>query len=203
MRTAVLGGTFDPVHNGHLHLLHCVLAQGFVERVIIVPTRVPPHKPFLKRVEDSDRVAMLNLALRAFRSAYPECAGVDLVIDTCELERQEPSYMYDTVIDVNQRYPIEGKPLVVIGDDLVAGLPTWHRFDELKTKVAFIIVMRDSKQISEVPDGVEATFVENETLEVSSTAIRRAISSGNRSFAASLMPRSVVDYIQRHGLYRD
>jgi len=82
-------------------------------------------------------------------------------------------------------------------------LPTWHRFDELKTKVAFIIVMRDSKHISEVPDGVEATFVENETLEVSSTAIRRAISSGNRSFAASLMPRSVVDYIQRHGLYRD
>jgi len=206
MRTAVIGGTFDPVHLGHLHLLHSLVQLTDYEQIIIIPVANPPHKSDEPTVTSEDRLAMLELALLDYPRLYPKNRSAHVLIDTCEIDRGGISYMFDTVNELYQRYEIDGQIGMVIGDDLVPGLRRWYRFDELRHQVEFIILRRSGEKHSHLlPPGVVAKFLENPILVDSSTQVRNLLAGGEASESelASLVSRSVLNYIMEHGLYQN
>ncbi|MDD3822475.1 MAG: nicotinate (nicotinamide) nucleotide adenylyltransferase [Sphaerochaetaceae bacterium] len=205
MKTAVIGGTFDPVHLGHLHLLHSLIGLTDYEHVLIIPVASPPHKRHEKSVTNEDRLTMLRLALDEYHDLYPSERETIIGIDTCEMDRGGTSYMFDTVHELYQRYDVDGQIGVVLGDDLLAGLRRWYRFDELRHKVEFIICRRTEERPPQVlPPGVRGRFLENPVMIDSSTSVRTAIASGEADpeRLATLVPKSVVHYILEHELYR-
>lgn len=205
MKTAIIGGTFNPVHNGHLHLLHWLVTTTDYQRMLFIPVYSPPHKAYDRKVTDSDRIDMLTLGLQAYSKEYPHDRAVELIVDDCEIRRQGVSFMFDTVKDVLIRYQVEGKPAVVIGDDLLPGLSAWHRFDELCGLVDFIVFKRSSDLFPPVlPQKATGCIIQNPLVGGSSTEIRAILQAGGTdSDLASLMPQSVVHYIRYHGLYTD
>ncbi len=206
MRTAVIGGTFDPVHLGHLHLIHSLIQLTDYERIIIIPAAKPPHKPNEPVVTSEARLAMLELALLDYTRLYPEGRSVHILIDTCEIDRGGTSYMFDTVNELHQRYDIDGTIGMVIGDDLVPGLRRWYRFDELRNQVRFIILRRSGEERSHLlPPGVMAKFLENPILVDSSTQVRNLLAGGEstESELTALVSPSVANYIMEHELYQN
>lgn len=201
MKTAVLGGTFDPVHNGHLHLLELSISQQIAEQIFVIPTRLPPHKAYEAQVSDTQRLAMLHLALDEFRSHYPAATQVKLIVEECELQRQGPSYMYDTINYLREKYHIKEKIGLIIGTDLAPELDQWHRYNELRTRVDFYVFNRGQELSAEIRNKYQLQVFDNQVLEISSTAIRSALAAGEIEKVSSLLPQSVVHYIQDHGLY--
>lgn len=201
MKTAVLGGTFDPVHNGHLHLLELSISQQIAEQIFVIPTHLPPHKAYEAQVSDTQRLAMLHLALDEFRSHYPAATQVKLIVEECELQRQGPSYMYDTINYLREKYHIKEKIGLIIGTDLAPELDQWHRYNELRTRVDFYVFNRGQELSAEIRNKYQLQVFDNQVLEISSTAIRSALAAGEIEKVSSLLPQSVVHYIQDHGLY--
>lgn len=205
MRTAVIGGTYDPVHLGHLHLLHSLVELTDYERILVIPVASPPHKPHEQSVSNEDRLHMLRLALDEYRIIYPDDRETDILIDTCEIDRGGTSYMFDTISELYQRYEIDGQIGVVLGDDLLGGLRRWYRFDELRHQVEFIICRRTKERPAQVlPPGVRGRFLENPVMEDSSTTVRALIFSGeyDAEVLSHHVPSTVVPYILHHELYR-
>jgi nicotinate-nucleotide adenylyltransferase len=144
---AIFGGTFDPVHNGHLRAAW-EASEALGAEVHLVPAKVPPHRP--QPVADpARRVAMLRSAL----------AGQDrLRLDLRELEREGPSYTFDTLASLRAQIG-DARPLVlVVGADAFAGLSTWHRWREL-FGLAHMCVLTRPAQIPALPDALAAEVV--------------------------------------------
>ena len=117
---AILGGTFDPVHIGHLRVA-CEAAEALNAQVRLVPAQVPPHRP-APVASAAQRVRMLQLALAGQQR---------LMLDTRELERAGPSYTFDTLQSLRAEFG-DSRPLILLlGADAFAGLPSWHRWREL------------------------------------------------------------------------
>lgn len=205
MRTAVIGGTFDPVHLGHLHLLHSLVELTDYERVLIIPVANPAHKVHEHSVTDQVRLHMLALALDEYQNLYPNDREVEIIIEKLEIERGGTSYMFDTVGQLYSRYQIEGQIGIVLGDDLLNGLRRWYRFDELRHQVEFIVCRRQKIAPAQIfPPGVRGRFLNNPVMEDSSTSVRNLIATKNvdKSVLLSLVPTSVLEYILENDLYR-
>jgi nicotinate-nucleotide adenylyltransferase len=188
MKAAILGGTFNPVHYGHLFLAEEVRARLGYERVIFVPAFLPVHKDPSPVIEARHRLAMLRLAI----------AGNErFLIDTDELERGGPSYSIDTVAGLIPRHGIEGKPGFVIGDDLAAGFPAWRRPGELAAIVDLIVARRTLA--GPVRLDYPHTTVTNAILPISSSEIRQRIIEGGA--VRYLLPDAVLAYIKDNTLY--
>lgn len=206
-RTAMVGGSFDPVHLGHLHLIHAVLTRTDYRRIILVPVAHNNFKRDQRPAPAEDRLAMLRLAVEAYASLYPDDPLREIVVDDCELVRGGVSYTADTARDIKGRYALAGKLGVVMGDDLVSGLPAWHAFDELKRMVAFVVIRRQSVT-PVVPQGVDIQFVGGDVFEDSSSEIRAQLASLGPDEpmpeeTKALMPKGVAEYVEAHRLYRD
>jgi len=204
----VFGGTFDPIHYGHLRPALEVLEKLGLAQVRMLPSAQPPHRG-QPCASAQHRLAMLELAI-----AGEEC----LVADDCELRREGPSYMVDTLQELQQRYP--ATPLVlIIGQDAANGLDRWHQWRRL-FELAHIAVMcrPDARQAyspelaQEMNDRLagKAELVQQQAagcvlplqitqLDISATTIRAMIASGRS--AGFLTPREVLDYIREQRLY--
>ena len=188
-RIGIYGGTFDPVHTGHLILARDAVELLDLARMIFVPAAVSPHK--LDRApgaSGADRLAMLRAAV-ADESAFE--------VDALELDRPGPSYTFDTVAALQARRP-DAEWHYLIGADNVPDLSTWHRADELRARVKFAVFHRRA------PDGVVPGAAGLPTLgrvvDLSSTEIRNRVASGLS--IRYLVPERVRDYIEACGLYR-
>ena len=137
MKLAILGGTFNPVHIGHLMLAEDVRKEFGYDKILFIPACVPPHKAYNACVSDSDRLEMLRLATKD--NPYFD-------VDDCELKRKGISYTIDTIYDLESRYQeqIEGKIGLIIGDDLLSGFESWHLAETLALRVRLIVGRRNS-----------------------------------------------------------
>ena len=188
MRAVVLGGTFNPVHYGHLFVADEVRTALGYDTAIFVPANQPVHKDPTPIIAPRHRLAMLRLAVSGYDG---------FIVDAAEIERGGPSYSIDTVADLIPRYGIEGKPGFVIGDDLVPGFPSWKNVDQLVRIVDLIVARRTLAGPVQLPQPHRT--VTNTVLPISSSEIRRRVSEGRT--VRFLLPDSVLAYIRDNNLY--
>jgi nicotinate-nucleotide adenylyltransferase len=190
VKLAMLGGSFNPVHNGHVALARAVRDQLGYDRVVLVPANISPGKQTGYVAEGKHRLTMLRLAA----SVEP-----GLCADDCELVRGGVSWSIDTLRYLSERY---GKDLtapigLIIGQDLAASFGNWKEAAVIARDYTLLLAVR--------PPWKDETFsfphvtVENPPIAVSSSAIRSAIHSGGPW--RSLVPEPVGRYIEEHGLY--
>jgi nicotinate-nucleotide adenylyltransferase len=188
MTLAILGGTFDPVHCGHLHIGTEVQGRLGYERILFVPANIPVHKQSAPQVGPKHRLQMLRLAL----ASHPRFSA-----EPCELERGGSSYTIDTVRYVLQHYPVEGKPGLIIGDDLARDFGSWKEAELLAHMVELVVVRRLSEQSP--PMEYPCRYLENVRVRVSSSEVRARLRAGED--VSGMVPEAVLRYIRRHGLY--
>jgi nicotinate-nucleotide adenylyltransferase len=188
VRLLVFGGSFNPIHVGHLILAEELRGEFGYDIALLVPSRQPPHKELVDDPGPEHRLAMLRAAAEG---------DPGLAVDDCELKRSGPSYTIDTLSDVARRYPIEGKPGLVLGDDLVQGFAGWKEPGAIARAADIICAHRSDP--SELSLAFPHRYAHNSIVEVSSSAIRDRIRSG-RPFRR-LMDAAVFRYIVEHGLY--
>jgi nicotinate-nucleotide adenylyltransferase len=183
MKIGIYGGTFDPVHHGHLILARQALEEFQLDRIVFVPAAESPFKTQNHTAPASHRLAMLRLAVKDERR---------FSVDPLEIERGGVSYSIDTVKAFRARQP-KAKYFFLVGEDNAYRFKEWHRFEELKELVKFIVLSRsEGFQSDEYP-------VVQRRLEISSTEIRNRVA--NEESITYLVPEAVVDYIKRHQLY--
>jgi nicotinate-nucleotide adenylyltransferase len=190
MRLAILGGSFNPVHAGHLFLAEAALSAFDYDRVVLVPAFRSPFKDGMNNMEGSaaDRIAMLAASI---------AGDPRLTLDNCEIKREGLSYTIDTVIDIEKRYRPEGKMGLILGDDLAADFPKWRRFDELLEKVDIIIARRILSEETVFP--FPCRQIKNEVMDISSVLVRERIGAGK--LWRSLVPAGAAAIIEDRRLY--
>lgn len=185
-KIGILGGTFDPPHFGHLLIANEVYHGLELDEVWFLPNQEPPHKKKNNEVSNENRVAMLKLATE----------GISFFkVETIELERLGPSYSYDTMKQLIDRYPTVQFHFI-IGGDMIEYLPKWYKIEELLKMVSFVGVNRPHYQ-AETPFPIQHLEVPN--VDVSSSLIRNRVAEGKT--IRYLLPDTVIDYLKENRLY--
>lgn len=193
MRLAILGGSFNPIHMGHLIAAEEIRVTLHYDTILFVPAFIPPHKARITEVAPEDRATMVARAI----DTNPHFEMSDF-----EIARGGISYTIETVRHFYEHYQgrIEGNIALIIGDDLIDGLPTWHKVDDLAKIVDFIVVSREH-ELEEMNARMtwEAIYCVIPQIELSSTMIRTRIAAGVD--CRYLVPESVREYIREKALY--
>ena len=187
-RLGIYGGTFDPVHHGHLLLARDALEQLRLDAILFVPCGQSPFKSRRPHVTDTQRVAMLRLALKSEPRFW---------FTRCELDRPAPSYSYDTAKEIQEAFP-KAELFWLIGADQLDGLDQWHRAKELRQLVTFVLLPRKGDASLRLPKGVLG-LPRSRRVDISATEIRHRVKS--RLPIDYLVPASIAAYIRRHRLY--
>ena len=188
-RVGILGGTFNPIHNGHLLLAEQAREQADLAEIWFMPARTPPHKSMDGIASSEHRLEMVKLAIQDHH---------DFVATDIELNREGPSYTINTMEILTETYPDLSFSFIV-GGDMLASLPKWHRFEELVQLVSFIGFDRPGSEVSVVEDLFPVTYLKFSQWDISSTQIRDKVRSGKS--LRYLVPSSVERYIKEHNLY--
>jgi len=193
MRVGIMGGTFDPVHHGHLVAAECAREGADLDEVWFMPCNVPPHKKDAPGANTRQRWDMVCLAVRD----HPAFRPVDL-----EIRRGGVSYSYDTVRMLKARHP-DVHFCYIIGADMVQYLPHWHRIDELAQLVSFIGLKRPGTDIrwGDLSETIRSRIimVDMPLLDISSTLVRERRRAGRS--VRYLVPEEVRKYMEVAGLY--
>jgi nicotinate-nucleotide adenylyltransferase len=205
VRIGVFGGSFDPVHLGHLLVAECAREQAQLDRVLFVPTAIQPHKQDRPPAAAEHRLAMLHLATGghdAFTVAHDE------------IDRGGVSYTVDTLEQLAAAHP-GSRLCLILGPDALASLPTWKAPERIVDRAELVAVERDSLddlgsqacRTALLPllgvDRLErllATRVRLPAIGIRASALRAAIAAGGSIRYRT--PRAVEEYIRHHGLYR-
>lgn len=207
----IFGGTFNPIHNGHLSLADTVLNTLHCTQIRFVPAALPPHKA-APAVTAQHRATMVKLATQD----HPQ-----YVLDTCELDRQGPSYTIETLHLMRQRFPDQALCLIM-GQDSYQKLPTWHRWTELLDYAHLLVIHRADTEktlllhaehagkrveiaqaaqaFSEQPYGL-VSYLTVTPPNISSTAVRETLAQRDAHLAVPEIPPAVLHYIRQHHLY--
>lgn len=181
----IFGGTFDPVHHGHLILARDAFEKLELDELLFVPAALSPHKLGQTPTSADARVEMLRAAIQG----EPR-----FCLDTLELERPAPSYAVDTIEALRIREPA-ARFVYLIGEDNVARLSTWHRFPELSRMVQFAVLDRTGLK-TEHPYPTVSRHI-----DISATDIRNRVARGQS--IRYLVPAAVEEIIHQRQLYRE
>ncbi len=188
MKVAIFGGTFDPIHNAHLRVAREAADRLALDRVLLVPSANPPHKPSGTTTAYEDRFRMVELA----------CAA-DARFEPSRLEEgQGKSYSIDTIERVKARLSPSDQLYFLIGADAFAEIGSWYRSTDVLGAVEFIVVSRPGYAYP-IPPGARVRGLETLALVISSSEIRRKLDSGE---PVEELPDPVLRYIRDHGLYQ-
>ncbi|TIH07647.1 nicotinate-nucleotide adenylyltransferase [Pseudomonas leptonychotis] len=208
-RIGLLGGTFDPVHIGHLRSAVEVAESLRLDELRLIPSARPPHRT-APQTSAVDRLAMVRLAV----------AGADVLqVDDRELLRDKPSYSIDTLESLRAELAADDQLVLLLGWDAFCGLPSWQRWEELLLHCHILVLQRPDAD-SEAPEALrnllaarsvndpsafngpngQIAFIWQTPLAVSATQIRSLLARGKS--ARFLVPDAVLAYIHAHGLYR-
>lgn len=203
MRIGLYGGSFDPIHWGHLEPVRKALEEFSLDRVFFLPTARPPHKRDQRLAPALARFAMAELALIGESKFY---------VSSMEMERDGPSYTVETLERCRQERP-EVDWYLLIGSDSFLQLPTWHRWREIPELATLGVMPRpgatfdpaalENHELGSLIDRGKALLVsEPATLQISSTRIRKSVAEGRKSEIEGELPGLVLDYIVKYDLYR-
>jgi nicotinate-nucleotide adenylyltransferase len=215
VRLGILGGTFDPIHYGHLRIAEEACEELHLEKVLMIPGATPPHKGKMKISPFEDRFAMAVLAAKD----SPLLEVLDL-----EGRREGPSYSVDTLSEIRRMYGPEVELFFIIGMDAFLEIKTWERYEDLFKETNFAVIKRPgvpdeqfgslimSMNMGFQPGEEAGSFILPSTgqgifykkmalLDISSTMIREK-AAGGRSIRF-LLPESVESYIKEKGLYKN
>lgn len=214
MKIAILGGSFSPIHIGHLILADTVCKSLGYDKILFVPAFIPPHKHMEQNVGAADRLKMVELAVSGDERFEAE---------SCEIDRGGVSYTWDTVCFLEEKYKsvLEGKIGVIFGEDLISDYDKWEKADELSRKADLILACRPMtfeesdknfenaptekygrnpmKNVTRFNFPYPHLIVENPKIDVSSTEIRRKIAENGAW--RYLVSDKVFEYIKREKLY--
>ena len=209
----LFGGTFNPIHSGHLRSVNLLNEVVGFDKVHWILSARPPHKGDIS-TSIEHRFSMLQLALQS---------DSDFVADGCEISRTEKSYTYTTIQHFRKRYPVQSLCLIIGGDSLQS-LHTWYRFEDIVDEV-HVIVMQRPGYVNDIPSFLSSRQVqsgselqeftsgkllmfEGSDFDVSSTQLRQALNKCNTVDAdldliENFIPKSVINYIRQHRLYSE
>lgn len=197
-RIGILGGSFDPIHNGHVTLGQAAVNEAKLDKLIVMPTHVSPFKVGRKYADDEHRIEMCRLA-------FSETAQAE--VSSYEIEHTDISYTYDTLIHLRKLYP-DDEIYFITGTDSFIEVEKWYEGIPLLKKFGFIVSARPGYRECELAEkikeykekyGTKIIYLEHEMPDVSSTEIK-AKRADNISIHG-FVPESVERYIDEHKLY--
>jgi nicotinate-nucleotide adenylyltransferase len=193
----ILGGTFNPPHIGHLVMAQEAREQLGLDRVVLMPVAVPPHKE-----ADGDPGAEVRLALARLAAAGEE--GVE--VSTAEIDRGGASFTVDTLGELHERYP-EQELTFIVGADMAHSLPAWREPERILELARLAVAEREgiarediAERLAPLHDGSRVTFFDMPRIDVSSSDIRRRVAEGRS--VRHLVPDAVAQAIADRDLYR-
>ena len=197
---AILGGSFNPVHYGHLKMAEAAMESSHFSKVLFIPTGTPYHKEQKSLLPFSDRLKLLELAIE-------NCP--DFAFSPIEGEREGNSYTFDTVRELLRQNPTESYSLL-IGTDQFLTLRSWHKIAELGKLVDFYIANRNGemafstfqkeKEALEKEFSLQCKLFSMPAIDLSSTEIRNRMKEGKSIHG--MLPKPVEEYILKKGFYR-
>ena len=197
MRIGIYGGSFNPVHNGHIHLALTAVSELELDRLYLVPSKISPHRSSAEYVPEEDRLEMLRRACR-----------VSDRLEVCdyELRSDRGSYTIFTVEEFRRRFP-DDELFLLVGSDMLMIFETWNRFADILRECTLAVVSRCEGDIPELERKAEElrrygniVICRAEAVEVSSTDIRKKIAK-NQKYSCYL-DKNVVQYIRLKKLYK-
>jgi nicotinate-nucleotide adenylyltransferase len=192
MRVGVFGGTFDPVHLGHLILSEQCREQARLDRVLLIPAPRPPHKLERASTPFAQRVEMLQLAI----AGYPV-----FQVSEMEKDRPGPSYTVDTLRQLRDQQP-DDELFLLIGSDCLPDLPRWHEPLQIAELATLLVVSRPGWPVPlQLPERFRIQVIDTPLIDIASSHLRERVRLG-RSIRY-LVPRAVECYIQAHRLYQE
>ena len=204
---AVFGGTFNPFHNGHKRLICEVSNAIHFDKIIIIPSKMPPHKEAECLAKEQDRIKMIELSI-----ADNSISCEDICISDIELKREGKSYTIDTLKELKKQYPDKEYRLnFIMGSDMLLCFKDWYKFREILGICTLVCLSRCDRDTSElelyadelIKLGGEIIIVPAEPLEISSTEIRKAIDDKDFEKLTCYLDEKVVKYILERNLYID
>ncbi len=194
MKTGIFGGTFNPVHLGHLLNIEFVRDQLNLDRVLFIPAKDPVHKKISSRITPLERMEMLELAVK--NNSYFE-------VSSMEIERESASYTFYTLNELKDKYK-DDEFFLIIGSDSFNELDTWKSFPEIIKSVNIAVIRRpgDSELRKDLlADALNVISINNPEINLSSTLIRERVKLAKS--IRYMVPDEVIDYINLKGLYKN
>ena len=196
MRIGILGGTFNPPHLGHLISAQEAYLQLGLDRVTLIPARIPPHKPVEDEPGPEHRLALCRLAVRGDER---------FDVSDVEIGREGPSYTVDTLEELHSSAP-DHEFFLIVGGDIAAGLPNWREPERVLSLATLAVAKRRGTSRAAVDDalrslrgGERAQFFRMPRIGISSTMLRDRVRAGEP--IRYYVPDPVIDYIDNHHLY--
>jgi nicotinate-nucleotide adenylyltransferase len=195
-RIALYGGTFDPVHAGHLEVARRVSELFEIDEVIFIPAQLAPHKVGRAVTEPIHRYAMLALATQD---------DARLRISTFELDAPDRRYTVDTVAHFQRTFGEETELFFIMGADSWSEIKTWREWERLLKMTNHIVVTRPGYELPPAPPELKEKIIFTAAVmkDVSATNIRRLANEGRYDELDQMVPRSVANYIRKYGIYRN
>lgn len=220
MRIGLFGGTFDPIHRGHLRAVSEVKTIFKLDLIYLIPAALPPHKTPVSLTSADDRLEMIKLAIRGIAGA---------AVSDVELQRSGPSYTIDTVHHFKSTRPVDAPLFLIMGMDAFLEIDTWKSYRELLEQISMIVMARPSDRFQNVQQGWKIledyirfkipmdyrysdsrnAFISAEgqpvylcdikALDISSTQIRQRIQQ--KETIENYVPARIAEYIHQKGLY--
>ncbi|MBI4179980.1 nicotinate-nucleotide adenylyltransferase [bacterium] len=195
MRVGILGGSFDPIHIGHLIAAETVREAFQLDRVLFIPAYRPPHKTDFPVAPPALRLKMTEAAIRSH---------IGFAVSDMEILRAGTSYTVDTLSELASRDP-GSKLYFILGSDLLADLPNWRRWPDARKLATFVGVHRPGQPPGDPPKDLQdlglVKLLEIPGVAISSSLIRARVAAGKS--IRYLVPAQVQDIIEEEGLYRD
>lgn len=188
MKIGILGGTFNPVHTGHLILAEEARDKLKLDKIIFMPVNIPPHKDSSELITTEHRYEMCVLAVKS-NAAFE--------VSNLEIEREGKSYSVETLKELRRQYGKDAQLFFLTGSDSLKELFSWKDVDDIFKLSQFVVAERPGYPIEKLPNEVKVVLIT--PIEVSSSLVRKRVKEG-RSIRY-LVPDEVREYIVEHNLY--
>ena len=199
-KIGVFGGTFNPVHKGHELIALDFYNKFKLDKLIIMPANIPPHKNIDAKITAEQRYEMCKICFDKYKD-------YDIDVSDFEIKKDGTSYSYNTVTEIKKDY-IDAKIYFLVGSDMFLYLENWYKYQELIKLCAFAVAFRserDKREVLELREkfikmGAEIELLQNEPFEISSTELRGHIKNNNFDLD-KYMSAEILDYIKERNIY--